>query len=170
MSKTRIKTFACLALLVGIVLVTSIVWASATEEPVNCEFDYAGTHIAKKWIDDDNVLHLRDITYWLNSKPSSGNIEIALNGVCNHNYDMNAGDGDFWGSDHSVEVTWGDLTGTFRGHHSGTRTNHSLGNSSHVYQGVSGDFVGWKLRLNGTWDFSNKQGILEGVLHNPKDE
>ena len=171
MSKTRIKTITCLALLVCVTMITSLVWATSTEEAVNCEFNYAGTHIAKQWIDDDNVLHLRDITYWLTSKAGSGNMEMHINGVCNHNYDLNTGDGNFWGSDHAVLVTWEGLTGTFRGSHDGTRVNHTEGYSSHVYQGIGGDFVGWKLRLDGTWDMSSaKAGVLEGTLQNPHGE
>ncbi len=170
MLKTKIKTIACLTVLTCVALITSIVWAAASEEPVSCDFNYAGTHIAKQWIDDDGVLHLRDITYGLTSIAGSGNIEIALNGVCNHNYDMVNGGGDFWGDDKTIEVTLGERTGIFRGSHSGIRTNHTAGHSTHIYQGISGDFVGCKLRLNGTFNFAQKNGSFEGVLHNPKGE
>jgi len=170
MANKRIKTIACLALLVCVALIVSIVWAEATEEPVSCDFNYAGTHIAKQWIDEDGVLHLRDITYGLTSIAGSGNMEMQIDGVCNHNYNLNTGDGDFWGDDQTIEVTMGELSGTFRGSHSGIRTNHTVGHSSHIYQGISGDFVGCKLRLNGTFNFAQKNGSLEGVLHNPKGE
>ncbi len=160
-----------LVLLAGVVLMTGIAWARSIEYPVNCAFTYAGTAIAKDWTDDDGVRHLRDITYWLSSDTGSGNIEIDIAGVCNHNIDTINGVGDFWGDDHEVVVTWNGLTGTFRGSHSGIRVNYTVGDSSHVYQGIDGDFVGWKLRLNGTWDMSSaKSGILEGVLHNPHGE
>ena len=146
--KTRIKKLISikgipvltLALLAGVVLMTGIVWAQSTEDSVNCAFEYAGTHTAKQWIDEEGVLHLRGITYWLLSDGDSGNIEIEIAGVCNHNYDLGTGDGDFWGDDETVDVTWGDLTGTFRGRHSGTRTNHTVGDSNHIYQGIDGDF------------------------------
>jgi len=167
MSRTKIKAMAGLALLAGVILITAIVWAKATTYPVDCTFDYGGTYIAKQWIDDEGVLHLRGITYTGSSKPGSGNMEIAIAGVCNHNYDLGTGDGDFWGKDHTVVVTWEGLTGTFRGSHSGIRTNHTVGHSTHVYHGIGGEFVGWKLKLNATWDFPNKQGVFEGILHNP---
>ena len=158
-----------LVMLGGVALVTGIAWAESTEYSVNCEFTYGGTHIAKQWVDEDGVLHLRGITYGLSS--TGGNIEIDIAGVCNHNYDLNTGDGNFWGGDHVVLVTWEGLTGTFRGSHSGIRVNHTEGSSGHVYQGIGGDFVGWKLRLNGTWDMSSaKSGIFEGILHNPHGE
>jgi len=157
-----------LALFAGVVLMTGIVWAKSTEYSVNGEFTYGGTHTAKQWIDEEGVLHLRGITYGLSS--TSGDIEIDIAGVCNHNYDLNTGDGDFWGGDHVVLVTWEGLTGTFRGSHSGIRVNHTEGYSSHVYQGIGGDFDGWKLRLNGTWDFNAKAGVFEGVIHNPHGE
>ena len=169
-SKKSIPILA-LALLAGVVLMTGIAWAKSTEYEVNCEFTYGGTHIAKQWIDEEGVLHLRGITYVLNSKPASGNMEIDIAGVCNHNYDLNTGDGNFWGGDHVVLVTWEGLTGTFRGSHDGIRVNHTEGHSSHVYQGIGGDFMGWKLRLNGTWDMSSaKSGVFEGILHNPHGE
>jgi len=148
---------------------TGIVWAKSTEYSVNCTFTYGGTSTAKQWIDDEGVLHLRGITYGLISDFGSGNIEIDIAGVCNHNYDLNTGDGNFWGKDHEVVVTWDGLTGIFRGHHAGIRTNHYDSSSIHVYQGIDGDFVGWKLRLNGIWDMDPdvKAGVFEGILHNP---
>ncbi|MHC4167744.1 MAG: hypothetical protein ACYSWQ_12360 [Planctomycetota bacterium] len=160
-----------LVLVAGVVMMTGIAWAQSTEYSVNCAFTYGGTAIAKQWIDDEGVLHLRGITYGLTSDAGSGNMEIDIAGVCNHNYDLNTGDGNFWGGDHVVLVTWEGLTGTFRGSHDGIRVNHTEGYSSHVYQGIGGDFVGWKLRLDGTWDMgSAKAGVLEGILHNPHGE
>lgn len=161
--------FLALVLVAGVVMMTGIAWAQSTEYSVNCTFTYGGTAIAKQWVDDEGVLHLRGITYGLFS--NGGTIEMNIAGVCNHNYDLNTGDGNFWGSDHAVLVTWQGLTGTFRGSHDGTRVNHTEGYSSHVYQGIGGDFVGWKLRLNGTWDMgSAKAGVLEGILQNPHGE
>jgi len=141
--------------------------AKAATSTVSCEFDYGGTHIAKQWIDDEGVLHLRDITYGLTC---SGSVQMLLAGVCNHNYDLVSGDGDFWGKDHTIEVSWAGLTGVFRGSHSGTRVGHTTGYSTHVYHGIGGDFEGWKLKLNGTWDFASKQGSLEGIIKDPHGE
>jgi len=64
------------------------------------------------------------------------------------------------------------ITYDLRGTHDGIRVNHTEGYSSHVYQGIGGDFVGWKLRLNGTWnmDPAVKAGVFEGILHNPHGE
>ena len=166
MSKKRVPVLA-LALLAGVALMTGIAWAESTEYSVNCEFTYGGTHTAKQWIDEEGVLHLRGITYGLTSDSGSGNIEIDIAGVCNHNYDLNTGDGDFWGNDHEVVVTWNGLTGTFQGSHSGIRVNHTEGSSSHVFQGIDGDFVGWKLRLNGSWNFGSKTGACTGILQDP---
>jgi len=158
-----------LALLAGVVLMTGIVWAKSTEYSVNCEFKYGSTSMAKNWTDDEGVQHLRGITYWLKSVAASGNMEIDIAGVCNHNRDLNTGDGNFWGKDHEVVVTWNGLTGTFRGSHDGIRVNFTEASSSHVYQGIDGAFVGWKLRLNGIWnmDPAVKAGDFEGILHNP---
>jgi hypothetical protein len=157
-----------LVLLTGVTLITGIVWAKATEYPVDCEFTYAPTQWPppRLWTDEEGVTHMRDIPYTLNSKPDTGNMAVAMTGTCNHNRDMATGDGDFWGDDHAVEVTWGELSGTFRGHYGGITISHE-GFSNHAYQGISGDFVGWKLKLNGTWDFTNKKGVLEGTLQNP---
>jgi hypothetical protein len=178
--KTRMKklisiksiTILTLALFAGVVLMTGIVWAKSTQDSVNCEFTYGATvwPPPRIWTDDEGVTHYRDIPYTLTSELDSGNIEIAMTGICNHNRDMVVtGDGDFWGDDHAVEVTWGDLTGTFRGHYGGITVNHA-GSSNHSYQGISGDFVGWKLRFDATWDFIAKTGAFTGTLHNPHGE
>ena len=161
-------TILTLALLVGVVLMTGIAWAKSTQYSVNCEFTYGGTSTAKQWIDEEGVLHLRGITYGLTS--TGGNMEIDIAGVCNHNYNLATGDGDFWGKDHEVVVTWNNLTGTFRGSHSGIRVNHTVGCSSHVYQGIGGDFDGWKLRFDATWDFNAKTGACTGTIRNPHGE
>ena len=163
-----------LALLAGTTLITGIAWAKSIEYPVHCTYKYGGTYIEKQWIDEDGVLHLRGIIYNLNSYPGSGNIDITIDqgGVCNHNYNLVTGDGDFWGHDHAVQVTWEGLTGTFSGSHSGIRTNHYDSYSTHIYQGIDGDFVGWKLKLNGTWNMNPavKEGVFEGILQNPHSE
>jgi len=175
--KTRMKklissksiTILTLALFAGVVLMTGIAWAKSTEYSVNCEFTYGGTSMAKMWTDDEGVEHLRGIVYLLNSDPNSGNIIINIAGVCNHNREMVVtGDGDFWGHDHAA-VTWGDLTGTFQGIHGGIRVNFTEASSIHVYQGIDGDFVGWTLRLNGTWNMEPdvKAGVFTGILLNP---
>ncbi|UCG59569.1 MAG: hypothetical protein JSU70_08640, partial [Phycisphaerales bacterium] len=155
MSQRRIKTIACLALLAGVLLITSIVWAKATKEPVAGTFGYAGDlSQAKIWIDDEGVTHLRHIPYSLWS--TGGDLVVAESGVCNHNRNMATGDGDFWGEMTDVTVSWTKdgvtLTGTFRGRHSGITTSH-MGDGTNNYQGTGGDFKGWKLRLDTTWDF-----------------
>ena len=156
-----------LALLAGVVLMTGVVWAKATKDTVQGEFGYAGDlSQAKIWTDEEGVTHLRNIPY---SAWSTDGLDITMYGTCNHNRDMATGDGDFWGSDHEVLVTWGDLTGTFRGRYGGITVNHA-GYSNHSYQGIDGDFVGWKLRFDATWDFIAKTGAFEGILHNPHGE
>ncbi len=180
--KTRMKKFIsirsmpvlALALLAGVTLITitGIVWAKSTEYPVYCEFTYGGTYIAKDWTDDEGIRHIQGITYGLTSKPGSGNMEIEIIGTSNHNRDPVTGDGDFFGDDELVEVSWGGLTGTFRGRHSGIAIDW-VGYSTRVYQGISGDFVGWKLRLDGVSYFNSgppKEGFFEGFIHNPHGE
>lgn len=163
----RIKTLAGLVLLAGVVLITGVVWAKATKDEVQGTFGYAGDlSQAKIWTDAEGVTHLRNIPY---SAWSTGGLDITMYGTCNHNRDMVTGDGDFWGDDHKVEVTWGDLTGTFRGRYGGITVEHA-GISNHSYQGISGDFVGWKLRFDATWDFVGKTGAFTGILHNPHGE
>ncbi|UCG56119.1 MAG: hypothetical protein JSU70_14750 [Phycisphaerales bacterium] len=168
MTTRRTKTTAGLVLLAGVLLLTGIVWAKATKDTVEGTFGYAPTSWPppRLWTDEEGVTHMRDISYWA---WSTGGLDITMYGTCNHNRDMATGDGDFWGDDHTVEVSWGDLTGTFRGRYGGITVNHA-GSSNHSYQGISGDFVGWKLRFDATWDFVGKTGAFEGVLHNPHGE
>ena len=156
-----------LVLLAGVVLITGIAWAKSTKYMVEGSFGYAGDlSKAKIWTDEEGVTHLRNIPY---SAWSTGGLDITMYGTCNHNRDMATGDGDFWGDDHEVVVTWEGLTGTFRGRYGGITIGHA-GNSNHSYQGISGDFVGWKLRFDATWDFIGKTGVFEGVLQNPHGE
>ncbi len=172
MMTTRTKAVVGVALLAGVVLMTGIAWAKTTEYSVNCRFTYGGTYTAKYWTDEDGTEHIRGIVYLLNSDPNSGNIQINMAGVCNHNREMVVtGTGDFWGHEHA-QVTWGDLTGTFQGIHGGTRTNFYDGSSIHVYECIDGDLLGWKLRLKGTWNMRAdvKAGSLEGTLQNPYGE
>jgi hypothetical protein len=155
----------------GILTVTGLLaageaWGGATTYAVSGEFDFGGIHTAKQWIDDEGVLHLREITYLLTSKPAIGNIDLQLSGICNHNYDLVGGSGNYWGKD-TIIVTWNGLTGVFRGSHSGTRVAHTTGYASHVYHGIGGDLSGWQLRLEAVWDFGGKDGTFEGILKDP---
>ena len=136
---------------------------------VHCDFTYASTAIAEDWT-DEGVRHLRGIDYGLNSVPGSGNLEMEMDGVCNHDIILAPGEGNFWGED-TIAVTWNGLTGTFEGDYTGTREAFTTGYSTHVYQGIDGDLVGWTLKLNGIWDMSaNKQGVLRGILEKPNGE
>jgi len=169
--RITIKSVSLLALtlLAVTTLITGIAWARTVEHSVHCTFTYGGTSTAQYWTDEEGVTHIRGIVYLLSSDPNSGNITINVAGVCNHNMEMVVtGEGDFWGHD-CAQVTWGDLTGTFQGIHSGTRTNFYDGSSIHVYECIDGDLIGWKLRLKGTWDMHAdvKAGSLEGTLQNP---
>ena len=134
---------------------------------VDCEFEYGSTSMAEDWT-DEGIRHLRGIVYELNSVPESGNLEVKLAGVCNHNIILATGAGDFWGQD-TTEVTWKGLTGTFQGSHRGTREAFYTGYSTHVYYGIDGDFAGWTLWLNGTWNMDPevKAGTLKGVIRRP---
>ncbi len=171
MTGKRNRTLFVLVLLIGAVLTAGVVWAKCVKDSVECEFTYAPTSWPppRMWTDEEGVTHYRDIPYTLDSKTGSGNVEINMVGTCNHNRDMSTGDGDFWGQDHIVQVTWGDLEGTFRGSYGGTTVSHT-GYSNHSYQGISGDFVGWKLKLDGTWDFVSKEGVLSGTIQDPEGE
>ena len=165
-----------LVLLAGVTLITitGIVWAKSTEDAVDCEFTYGATAWPpeREWTDEEGIVHYRGIAFKLTSKPGSGNMEIEIIGTCNHNRDPVTGDGDFFGDDDLVEVSWGGLTGTFRGRHSGIAIDW-VGYSTRVYQGISGDFMGWKLRLDGVSYFKSgppKEGFFEGFIHNPHGE
>jgi hypothetical protein len=161
-----------LVLLAGVVMITGIAWAKATEYSVNCTFTYGSTSMAKYWADEDGVEHIRGIVFFLNSDPNNGNITINAAGVCNHNREMVVtGEGDFWGYEYA-QVTWGDLTGTFQGSHGGIRKNFYDSSAVHIYDGIDGDFIGWKLRLNATYNMHPdvKAGSFEGTLLNPHGE
>lgn len=137
---------------------------------VNCDFTYGSTAIAED-VTDEGVRLLRGIEYELNSVPGSGNLEMQLDGVCNHNIILDTGAGDFWGED-TIEVTWQGLTGTFQGSHRGTREKFYTGYSTHVYHGIDGNFVDWTLKLNGTWNMDPevKAGTLKGIIEKPHGE
>lgn len=155
-------------LLVSVLLGVGSVWAAATKDLVQGEFEFVSEVPESTWIDDEGILHVRGLPYVLTS--TAGDLEITITGTTNYNQDLDTGgDGDFFGDDHTVEVTWGGLTGTFRGRHSGTTINQ-VGYGSHVYQGISGDFVGMKLKLYSVFYFDENRGEYEGVILNPHGE
>jgi hypothetical protein len=156
-----------LALIAGTTLITGNVWAKTETFPLpTVEFTYMGTPgpETRIWTTDGQIQHIRRLPYELNGV--GDDLTITITGVCNHNRSLESLDGNFWGHDQSVEVTWGELTGTFRGTHSG-KTIDWVGYSTHVYHGASGDFEGCKLMLDGIFDYDTKSGILEGTLMVP---
>jgi hypothetical protein len=164
MTTTRTKVVASLALFAGVILTSGAVWAEATKIPLpEVTFTYAGAPgpETRIWTTDGQIQHIRRLPYELNG--AGDDLTVAISGVCNHNRSLVTLDGNFWGSDHSVDVTWGELSGTFRGTHSG-KTIDWVGYSTHVYHGVSGDFEGCKLMLDGVFDYATKSGALQGTL------
>jgi len=144
--------------------------AGATRDSLpEVTFTYAGTPgpETRIWTTEGQIQHIRRLPYVLNGVGDG--LTITAEGVCNHNRSLVTLDGNFWGSDHSVEVTWGELSGTFQGTHGG-KTIDWVGYSTHVYHGVSGDFEGCKLMLDGIFDYATKSGTLQGTIQYPPDE
>ncbi len=165
--RIRTRSLTGLALFAGVMLIVGGVYADVAEGPVEGEFVYSGTAApASQWTDDQGILHIWGIPYELTA--TSGDLEIKITGVCNHNRDPETGDGNLWGDDHTVEVTWGDRTGTFQGRHSGTSINWR-GYVAHVSHGISGDFVGMELRLNAVYFYTEKRGVFEGAIYTPSE-
>ncbi|MGD8501818.1 MAG: hypothetical protein PVJ86_14295 [Phycisphaerales bacterium] len=164
MTKTRTKTTAGLVLLAGVILTTGTVWGKAEKTPLpEVEFTYTGTPgpETRIWTTDGGIQHIRRLPYELTGVGDG--LTITITGVCNHNRSLNTLDGNFWGHDQTVELTWGELTGTFRGTHSG-KTIDWVGYSSHVYYGSGGDFEGMKLTLGGIFDYATKSGVFSGTI------
>lgn len=167
MSAKRTKTIAGLVLVAGVILTAGTVWAKTETVPLpTIEFTYMGVPDPETsiWTTAGQIQHIRCLSYELTG--SGDDPTITTTGVCNHNRSLERLDGNFWGHDESVQVTWGELTGTFRGTHSG-KTIDWVGYSTHVYHGVSGDFEGCKLMLDGIFDYATKSGVLQGMIQKP---
>ncbi len=170
MTKTRIKIMTGLALVACVILVTGIVGAKATRVAVpEIPFTYGPTvwPWPGVWTTNGDIQHIRRLPYMLTG--AGGDLEIVITGTCNHSRSLVTLDGNLWGDDDTVEVTWGELSGTFRGRHTG-KTIDWVGYTKHVYHGISGDFVGMKLMLDGVMDYATKSGSLEGILLDPHGE
>jgi hypothetical protein len=168
-----------LILCICVVLVAGVAWAKTTKHKVWGTFEYGGTGAPGAIWSDGDILHLEAIPYILYS--TSGNISIELDGICNHIRNTVTNNGVFWGSDHSLLVTFTDRygnerSGVFHGSHSGDYIALE-GPSNHYYFGIGGDFIGWTLILDGYFDFRPesinpdtgfKPGSFKGVLQQPK--
>jgi hypothetical protein len=165
------KTVFLILILTGMILTVEYGWAQTNTNHVYGNFTYGGTADPEMWTDEAGITHLRNIPYELNSVTDSGNMEMTMQGVCHHNRDMVTGMGDFWGEDHSVSVSWNDKSGIFEGIHNGI-THDSHGYGGHLYNGIEGDFVGWKLKLRSIFYFLSeppKKGEVDGILYNPEE-
>ena len=145
MKKTRTKILDGVVLLAAVLLVTGIVWAEATKTPI------AGAQTVqvvgppeRDWVDDEGIEHYRGF-------PSvfvfvSGDLDGTGSSVVNVNYDPATGNGDESGAA-TIDVTWGELSGTFEGHLTGTYAA-GFSTGTVVYHGISGDFEGMKMMMS----------------------
>ena len=167
MAKTRIKAMAGLAMLAGVVLITTIVWAKATESPVEGDVTITGLGSAvMEWTDEDGIEHVRGLPF---SHDVTGDTIGSGTGVINWNFDPATGDGDEFGTLMSTK-TWpaGGLSGTFQGRFSNTITGLSLLGHTTVHGG--GGFEGMKMILTLSGTFGSGVRHYDGIILDPHGE
>ena len=145
MKKTRTKILAGLVLLAAVVLITGIVWAEATQTPIAGTLTVAMSGPpARYWVDDEGIEHYRGLPAVYNFL--SGDLSGTGSSVVNVDFDPLTGNGHESGAA-TINVTWGELSGTFEGRLSGTYT-YGISTGTAVYHGTSGDFEGMKMMMS----------------------
>jgi hypothetical protein len=149
MKKTRTKILAGVVLLAAVLLITGIVWAEATHTPI------AGTETitvtgppVRLWEDDEGIAHYRGLPGVIDFP--SGDLDGTGSFVVNVNLDPVTGNGDESGAA-TINVTWGELSGTFEGRLTATFTA-GISSGTVVYHGISGDFQGMKMMMSYSLD------------------
>jgi len=142
-------------------------WAGSTFTPVSGEYAYAYADLGKQWTDDEGILHIRDAVLVFTTVSGDFQITGESYAVFNLNLDLETGNGDSNNFSH-YEGTFGDLSGTWSGHSSGTYTAF-VDTGKFVFNG-DGDFAGMHLR--GTYWIAFGSGIAtwEGIIHDPQGD
>ena len=165
MKKTRTKILAGVVLLIAVLLITGIAWAKATKTSIAGHMQVIpGASVDRHWIDDEGIEHYRGLTASL--LLLDGPLVGTGSAVVNINVDP-FGNGDESGAV-TLDVTWGDLNGTFEGRLSATYIG-GISYSSTVYHGT-GDFEGMKMKVNATMSFADFVAAYEGIILDPHGE
>ncbi len=169
MKKTRTKILAGVVLLAAVLLITGIVWAKATKTPISGTQTVTSTGSpVPDWVDDEGIIHYRGLPGVMTFP--TGDVTGTGSYVVNVNLDLVTGNGDESGTA-TLDLTWGELSGTVEGRFSGTYTA-GTSNGTGVYHGISGDFLGmkmmWSYILDGTtgppgtvWDVTYTAIVLD---------
>ncbi len=168
MTSKRSLAVLCIVALIGLLLTAGYAWAEATETPVAGERSVIPrAELPKRdWVDDELVWHVRGARADL---VLSGDMVGTGLAIVNFNLDLMTGDGDESGWV-TLELTWGDLSGTFEGRFSTTYTN-GAGTGHGVYHGT-GDFAGMKFMedFSVVLDEPPYVATYEGIILDPHGE
>jgi hypothetical protein len=144
MKNTRTKILAGVVLLAAVLLITGIVWAKATHTPISgTETITVNGDPVRFWEDDEGIAHYRGLPGVIDF--TSGDLDGTGSFVVNVNLDA-TGNGDESGAA-TIDVIWGELSGTFEGRLTAIFTA-GISNGTVVYHGISGDFQGMKMMMN----------------------
>ena len=121
------------------------VQSKATKIPIAGELTVtvAGPPV-RYWVDDEGIEHYRGLPAVYDI--ISGDLDGTGGSVVNVNIDPLTGNGDESGAA-TVDVTWGELSGTLEGRLSATYA-YGISTGKAVYHGISGDFVGMKMMMS----------------------
>ena len=150
---TRTKILAGVVLLAVVLLITGIVWAKATKTPISGTqtVQVSGPPV-RDWVDDEGIAHYRGLPGVMTFP--TGDVSGTGSYVVNVNLDLVTFNGDESGTA-TLNLTWGDLSGTVEGHFTGIYTA-GISNGTGVYHGISGDFLGMKMM----WSYQFAAGDL----------
>lgn len=146
MKRPRTKILTGIALLAAVILVAGIVGAKATRTAVEGDVVITSYSPGREWW-SNGILHMRDVGMTF---AMTGDVQGTGGGTVNNNFDPQTGNGQGWGTEF-LDVTWGDLSGTFEGSWTQKVTNFQIVGES-VLHG-SGDFAGMLMKstFTATW-------------------
>jgi hypothetical protein len=166
--RRAVFVIAVASLIAGLLL-TGIAWAKATKTPVAVTKEVwpSAQPPARQWIDEDGIWHIRGSVADVVIQGDLDGLGIA---VVNLNLDLSTGNGDEAGYA-TMNLDWGDLSGTFEGHFSVAYTGF-VGVGHGTYHGTGG-FAGMKLKEQFTVTLSEGPPYhvtSEGAILNPHGE
>ena len=155
-----------IVLVVCVLLVAGIVWARATKTEVSGTMSHTGGGGGPPdWVDDEGIAHWRDVVVTFEVQ---GDLAGTLTVIGNSNIHLLTGNGDEFGS-FVLDVSYGDLQGTFEGRMSAT-VEGMVSTASLVGHG-NGDFEGMKLKLTLTLNWMAPfNAPFEGTILDPRGE
>lgn len=166
--KPRNSILCVTTLILGVTLFSGHAWAGSIEIPISGTHTSTSIDPGVQFTDDDGILHYRGLVQ--DVVIAGQDLDGALvtgegQYLININIDLATGNGDM-NVQSSLEMTYGDLVGAFRGRADLTITGFVWDGPFNYIHG-NGDFEGWHWRGDVTGIFPLPEAQWEGVFQIP---